>query len=187
MSDQLKTAAEALLDHYTSIVASGDFGDWKVEEEEQVINLRAALAILQQESDIDNLAEEIRGDSYGESEAACQSQPTTVVEPFVVKYYISDDGPSIKGNGFDGLRIGDDRQEAEEFISFVNKALGRIVEAKPSDARDELIQLCRNITQSWDEGAVSVADEGFEILIDQLRTLTAARTPPSATNAGEQS
>ena len=42
-------------------------------------------------------------------------------EPFVVRHYASDDYPSIKGNGFDGLRVGEDREEAEEFIDWVNK------------------------------------------------------------------
>ena len=42
-------------------------------------------------------------------------------EPFVVRHYASDDYPSIKGNGFDGLQVGEDREEAEEFIAWVNK------------------------------------------------------------------
>ena len=45
------------------------------------------------------------------------------MELFVVRQYIGDDFPSIKGNGFDGLRIGDDREEAEAFIAFVNKII----------------------------------------------------------------
>jgi hypothetical protein len=43
--------------------------------------------------------------------------------PFIVKHYSSDDRPSIKGNGFDGLEIGEDRQEAEEFINWINARL----------------------------------------------------------------
>ena len=46
---------------------------------------------------------------------------TAPLEPFVVRHYASDDYPSIKGNGFDGLRVGEDREEAEEFIDWVNK------------------------------------------------------------------
>ena len=42
-------------------------------------------------------------------------------EPFVVRFYASDHYPSIKGNGFDGLQVGEDRKEAEEFIGWVNK------------------------------------------------------------------
>jgi hypothetical protein len=49
----------------------------------------------------------------------------TKVEPFVVKHYSGDDRPSIKGNGFDGLEIGESKEEAENFISFINsKILG---------------------------------------------------------------
>ena len=47
------------------------------------------------------------------------------VEAFVVREYIGDDGPSIKGNGFDGLRIGEDRYEAEEFIRWINARLAQ--------------------------------------------------------------
>ncbi len=43
--------------------------------------------------------------------------------PFIVKHYSSDDRPSIKGNGFDGLEVGEDRQEAEEFINWINARL----------------------------------------------------------------
>lgn len=41
------------------------------------------------------------------------------LDKFIIKQY-ENEKPIIKGNGFDGLEIGDDRQEAEEFISFVN-------------------------------------------------------------------
>lgn len=45
------------------------------------------------------------------------------VHPFVVRHYTDDERPSIKGNGFDGLEIGEDRQEAEEFIAWINARL----------------------------------------------------------------
>lgn len=48
------------------------------------------------------------------------------MELFVVKHYASDDRPTIKGNGFDGLEIGEDREEAERFIAWVN----RLIEAQ---------------------------------------------------------
>ena len=41
-------------------------------------------------------------------------------EKFIVKHYVYDKRPSIKGNGFDGLEIGEDRDEAQEFIDYVN-------------------------------------------------------------------
>jgi len=40
---------------------------------------------------------------------------------FIVKQY--DYRPIIKGNGFDGLRLGEDREEAEKFIDFINKII----------------------------------------------------------------
>lgn len=53
------------------------------------------------------------------------------VEGFVVRHYIYDEGPTIKGNGFDGLRVGDDRDEAEEFVRWVNAALAQQPAACP--------------------------------------------------------
>jgi hypothetical protein len=47
----------------------------------------------------------------------------TRVEPLVVKHYSGDERPTIKGNGFDGLELGADREEAEAFVSWVNEIL----------------------------------------------------------------
>lgn len=44
-------------------------------------------------------------------------------EPFVVKHYSGDERPIIKGNGFDGLEIGQDREEAQAFADWVNARL----------------------------------------------------------------
>jgi hypothetical protein len=49
-------------------------------------------------------------------------------EHFLVKHYTAEEGPVIKGNGFDGLRIGDDREEAEDFVKWVNARLDRIAQ-----------------------------------------------------------
>lgn len=48
-----------------------------------------------------------------------------MIENFVVKHYHGDDRPTIKGNYFDGLEIGEDREEAEEFIKFVNNIINK--------------------------------------------------------------
>ena len=45
------------------------------------------------------------------------------MRPFIVKHYSSDERPIIKGNGFDGLEVGESREEAQEFIAFVNKLI----------------------------------------------------------------
>lgn len=46
------------------------------------------------------------------------------MEPFVVKHYSTDERPTLKGNGFDGLEIGgDDREEAEVFVAWVNRRI----------------------------------------------------------------
>lgn len=50
----------------------------------------------------------------------CPKCAATPVEPFVVRHYAGDERPSIKGNGFDGLEIGETRQDAQEFVDWVN-------------------------------------------------------------------
>ena len=55
------------------------------------------------------------------------------MEKFIVKHYSSDETPIIKGFGFDGLHIGENREEAEEFISFVNNLIAAIDSIKDWD------------------------------------------------------
>lgn len=50
-----------------------------------------------------------------------EAQPSP--EPFVVKHYSGDEHPVIKGNGFDGLEVGESREDAEEFVAWVNAKL----------------------------------------------------------------
>jgi len=46
-----------------------------------------------------------------------------MLEKFEVKHYTDYLHPCIKGNGFDGLTIGDYRDQAEEFVLFMNKLI----------------------------------------------------------------
>lgn len=48
----------------------------------------------------------------------------TKVEPFVVRFYEGTERPQIKGNGFDGLEVGEERWEAEKFVKWLNERLG---------------------------------------------------------------
>lgn len=48
-----------------------------------------------------------------------------MIEKFIVKHYHGDERPVIKGNSFDGLEIGEDREEAEEFIEFINNIINK--------------------------------------------------------------
>jgi len=57
------------------------------------------------------------------------------MENFIIKHYSEEERPIIKGNGFDGLEIGEDREEAEEFVNFINDIIsntthkqGKIIE-----------------------------------------------------------
>lgn len=60
---------------------------------------------------------------YGGVRGGGMDEMQRQVEPFIVKHYIDDERPSIKGNGFDGLEIGTDRQYAQEFVDWVNARL----------------------------------------------------------------
>ena len=44
-------------------------------------------------------------------------------EQFIVKHYSEDERPTLKGHGFDGLVIGDERQEAQDFVDYLNTIL----------------------------------------------------------------
>jgi hypothetical protein len=59
------------------------------------------------------------------------------MEKFIIKHYAEDPHPTLKGNGFDGLVIGDYRKEAEEFIEFVNKLIENQI---PPSYKNELLQ-----------------------------------------------
>lgn len=52
-------------------------------------------------------------------------------EPFVVKHYSGDERPIIKGNGFDGLEVGQDREEAQAFADWVNARLAAPPQRQP--------------------------------------------------------
>ena len=41
-------------------------------------------------------------------------------EQFIVKHYSGDERPTLKGHGFDGLEIGNNREEAQEFLDYLN-------------------------------------------------------------------
>jgi hypothetical protein len=77
-----------------------------------------------------------------------------VSHQFVVKHYTEDEGPTIKGNGFDGLRVGEDREEAEEFVGYVNSAM--VVRDIMRDQRDEV------------RAALRVADDLIKGYIEDL-------------------
>ena len=75
-------------------------------------------------------------DAMAATAAALDTLATPPPESFVVRHYASDDYPSIKGNGFDGLQVGEDRKEAEEFIAWVNKHCA-LATAPPEPPTDE--------------------------------------------------
>jgi hypothetical protein len=65
------------------------------------------------------------------------------MEKFTIKHYCNDPHPTLKGNGFDGLVIGDYREEAEEFIEFVNKLIENQI---PPTYKNELQTECTHTT-----------------------------------------
>lgn len=60
----------------------------------------------------------ITGDTHADGSPAHNP-----IEPFVVKHYGEEPHPCIKGNGFDGLVLGNYREEAEEFVRWINERL----------------------------------------------------------------
>lgn len=87
------------------------------------------VCLLQERSSVFTLGER----TYSETPlCACACSPAQPsAEPFVVRHYTADDRPEIKGNGFDGLSIGETRQDAEEFIAWVNARIASPL-AQPS-------------------------------------------------------
>lgn len=67
------------------------------------------------------------------SDPSCFDEaPVQMPEPFAVKHYTGCDRPIIKGNGFDGLEIGEDREEAENFVDWVNDRIAAQALLMPS-------------------------------------------------------
>lgn len=79
--------------------------------------IKEALAQSDQESDDLTIAY-LSGVYDGKNKDAPQRKPDQ--EFFVVKHCSADERPTIKGNGFDGLEVGTNREDAEEFIKWVN-------------------------------------------------------------------
>jgi hypothetical protein len=79
-------------------------------------------------------------------------------EPFVVRHYSTDERPTIKGNGFDGLEVGETREEAEAFVAFVNNFARSYAEQAVKQAvaaeREACAKLC-------DEQADAHSDREF--------------------------
>ena len=104
-------------------------------------------------------------------------------EPFVIKHYTADLRPTIKGNGFDGLEIGISREEAEEFVAWVNARIA----APPAAAPDEDIEALRRDAKriDWLErngiGCEKVGNIGFFVWRNGTRY--AGDTPRAAIDA----
>lgn len=80
------------------------------------------------------------------------------LEKFFVKHYSEDERPTIKGNGFDGLVIGDDREEAQDFVDFINKIIDSL---NPRTWTDEQ-------SQNWHKSLPDVY-KAFEALREQIK------------------
>ena len=57
-------------------------------------------------------------------------------DKFIIKHYADDPHPTLKGNGFDGLVIGDYREEAEGFITYINNRIEQLQEQVAELAKD---------------------------------------------------
>lgn len=74
-------------------------------------------------------------------------------EQFIVKHYSEDERPTIKGHGFDGLVIGDDRQEAQDFVDYLNTML-RQQQAENDELKNDVTGLVKIINQLATENEV---------------------------------
>ena len=97
------------------------------------------------------------------------------LEPLIVKHYSGDERPILKGNGFDGLEIGTDRAEAEEFVNWINAALRH---------QKELVEALRN-AEEWmsEEGCDCGVDEPGTCALCEVRE---ALSTYSSTNNDQQ-
>lgn len=71
-------------------------------------------------------------------QSAHQADEIGSLEPFVVKHYSGSARPTIKGNGFDGLEVGEDREEAEVFVNWVNARITAPQDAQPGWSAEQL-------------------------------------------------
>ena len=74
------------------------------------------------------------------------------LEHFVVKHYNEDPHPSIKGNGFDGLVIGNYREEAEGFIALVNTLIdAQNIKEAGQPAHNSAMDAMRRLVGLWSQ------------------------------------
>jgi hypothetical protein len=94
-----------------------------------------------------------------------KESPAAPPEPFVVRCYSADDRPSVKGNGFDGLEIGEYREEAEEFISWVNARLSQVTLASPEPEPRKITQVA--VSNESDGATIyAVCNDGTVLILD---------------------
>lgn len=72
------------------------------------------------------------------------------IERFIVNHYVGDERPSIKGNGFDGLAVGETREEAEEFVAWLNEHLSS-KSAAPAEPDTIWVELCQRLFKLLDD------------------------------------
>ena len=84
------------------------------------------------------------------------------MELFTVKHYSEDERPTIKGNGFDGMEVGETREEAEEFVQWVN----RLVHAAGRGPTDNSAHPIPWVVEQGVNGGVNIVDANGEIVVD---------------------
>ena len=75
------------------------------------------------------------------------------IKPFIIKHYNADEYPILKGNGFDGLAIAENREMAEYFAKWLNARLAAVPkhEAMADKAKEvlEIIATPRRPDGTW--------------------------------------
>ena len=77
-------------------------------------------------------------------------------DKFIIKHYADDPHPTLKGNGFDGLVIGDYREEAEGFITYINNRIEQLQEQV-----EDLTSENNRLERAW--LAINKRCHGYEI------------------------
>ena len=90
-------------------------------------------------------------------------------EPFVVKHYTADLRPTIKGNGFDGLEIGESREEAEEFVAWVNARIAALAAEQPLPSGTPIQQMVEEMIAESPEMAPYLRDARRQYILDAAR------------------
>ena len=118
------------------------------------------------------------------------------MEHFTVKHYTDAPHPTIKGNGFGGLVVGEYRDEAQRFVDFVNGLMSHHEDAAKGDAVNWVQRYVMNKMRSEAQPICALDysncdvrngfDAGRWSMMHELAAEETRRTQSSHAEGGEQ-